>query len=437
MTNPSPTRLAKIMEDNGTISVDAVRQQRVVQSESVLFDGAKMEALHRWASTVAAAGMWGYKSADEALVAVLFGLQLGMGAVEALSKIKVLHGTPTLRGPAAVAHIRSLGGRIDCITGSIARMASDRGQDLAEFLVYPALISAIEAHGEDPEKVSVWRTERDGHERIFWYGLQLAHDAGLTERNAVWRAYPSRMIKWQAASEAAQEIYGDWLLGAYFTEEMEGSISVVAEPSASAEKFEARRSTARKQAREASSSAPSQRAAMRVDAAPQADATVLAALREKEASGYSGDRPPLDARGEQFSGQDMPALDGPKAESLKRRIKEAHAKTGIAYATVCKAVAVDPRSGDLDRTALASVANMYQFVSVEMQEVLDGRTFTKGETVYGARHGGEDTHDGTVEAFFEDDSTGPEGERIALVGTLQEAARMCVLHAHGWEEVGT
>lgn len=416
-------RIAKIREQHG-VTVDAVRQQRVLESESVLFDAQKMEALHRWASTVAASGMWGYKSPEEALVAVLFGLQLGMGAVEALSKIKVLHGTPTLRGPAAVAHIRSLGGKIDCITGSISKLAEERSTSLDDLLVYPGLIKTLEQHGEDPEKVAVWRTERDGLERFFWYSLGQAEAAGLTQRNAVWRLFPARMVKWQAASEAAQEVFGDWLMGAYFTEEMEGAAVVEhnAEPSGHrpvAARFRL----------------PSRPQRKPENVAPSVEPAVMEALAEKEESGWSGERPPADAKGERYTEPvklDEPALDGPGADDLKRRIKAGHFKTGIGYATVCRAVGVDPKRSDLDRNSLMNVANMYQFVMVEMNEILQGRTFTKGETVYGART----DEDGNEEAFFEDDSTGPEGERIALVETLPQAARMCALHAHGWEEVG-
>jgi len=417
-------RIAKIREQHGHgVTVDSVRQQRVLESESVLFDAQKMEALHRWATTVAASGMWGYKSPEEALVAVLFGLQLGMGAVEALSKIKVLHGTPTLRGPAAVAHIRSLGGKIDCITGLISKLCVERDESLKELLVYPKLIKTLEQHGEDPEKVSVWRTERDGLERFFWYSISQAEAAGLTQRNAVWRAYPARMVKWQAASEAAQEVFGDWLLGAYFTEEMEGSV------------FEQDLEPSGHRAVAARFRLPSRPQSKVENVAPSVEPSVMEALAEKEKSGWSGERPPADAKGERYTELvklDEPALDGPGADDLKRRIKQGHAKTGISYATVCRAVGVDPKRSDLDRNALMNVANMYQFVMVEMEEILQGRTFTKGETVYGART----EEDGKEEAFFEDDSTGPEGERIALADTLHEAARMCALHAHGWEEVG-
>jgi hypothetical protein len=65
--------------------------------------------------------------------------------------------------------------------------------------------------------------ERPGWEpKEFTFTWEQAAAAGLTtKKDSAYTKYPARCLKWQAASEGAQEMFGDVLGGLYFQEELD------------------------------------------------------------------------------------------------------------------------------------------------------------------------------------------------------------------------
>jgi len=148
--------------------VDDLRRERQQLSEEVIFDPERMAHLFKMCSAFASIGLCGHKSPESALSAVLFGLGLGMAPMQGLTSITVIHGRPCLRGPAALAHITSLGHTLRVVT--------------------------VE-RGEDPAKVAVVETERDGRRKEFRGTREAVDRAGLPARNPVWDSYPERCLK--------------------------------------------------------------------------------------------------------------------------------------------------------------------------------------------------------------------------------------------------
>ena len=175
-------------------------QYRALADQLMLDEHAWNQFFNR-CKCFAAAGMYGHKTPETVAAAGLKGMSLGMSFMEALDRIKVIKGTPVIRGSAAINHIheRCAGAKCRCISST------------------------------DTE--AVWRMERPGWEtREFRYTWEQAVNSGIVKRNDVYKAYPARCLKWQAASEGAQEMFGDVLGGLYFQEEIEGAHGVAATP---------------------------------------------------------------------------------------------------------------------------------------------------------------------------------------------------------------
>jgi len=126
-------------------------------------------------------------------------MDMGMGFMESLDKIKVIHGTPTIRGPKAKALIDQ-------------RVPENRNECV-----------------ESTDEKCVWVLRPPGRpEKEFV--LTLDEVKHLASKNGLWKTYPRRMLKWNCFSEGAQEIYGHVLGDLYLTEELEGSDPAAVKP---------------------------------------------------------------------------------------------------------------------------------------------------------------------------------------------------------------
>jgi len=179
---------------------------------------------------IAGAKFYGHTDPQTIASAGLKGMSMGMSFMEALSRIKVIHGQPVIRGPAAINHIheRCGGARCRCITGLIGSGADIGIPDfdlerLTERIRnrYPQYWTEDNL-GLNPNKISVWVMDRPGWApKAFIYTWEQAELAELPKRNDSYRKFPARCLKWQAASEGAQEMFGDVLDGLYFEVELE------------------------------------------------------------------------------------------------------------------------------------------------------------------------------------------------------------------------
>ena len=166
------------------------REQYRALADRLIFDKDAWDQYFARCECVVKAGMYGHKNASTVAVAGLKGMSLGMSFMEAIDRIKVIHGTPVIRGSAAINHIheRCKGAKCRCITSTTTE--------------------------------AVWIMSRPGWEpKEFRFTWDDAIKAGLL-KNEIYKLYPARCLKWQAASEGAQEMFGDVLSGLYFQEEI-------------------------------------------------------------------------------------------------------------------------------------------------------------------------------------------------------------------------
>lgn len=201
---------------------------RWLASELVINKSLWAELRERCA-VVSAAQLYGHQRWETAAAVALKGYGIGMSFMEALSKIQVIEGRPTLRGADAVSHIHKM---IDgALCRNITALGDFNGFELSEDAL-AGLRAMLEEHYRDcwvgsnldPSKISVWAMKRPGWAtRIFMYTMAQARSVGLPSRNDRWNLYPDRCVKWQAASIGTQEMFGDVLGGMYLTEEIENT----------------------------------------------------------------------------------------------------------------------------------------------------------------------------------------------------------------------
>lgn len=156
------------------------------------------------------------------LVAVQWGMELGLQPMQAMQNIAVINGRPSLWGDAVIALVKS----------------SPACEYVVEETSDDAAVCRVKRHGE-PEQSRTF-TKAD------------ALKAGLLNKAGPWTQYPKRMLQMRARSWALRDVFPDVLRGMPIAEELQdmpaekdmGSVVVVAsEPAALPvypnEKFEA------------------------------------------------------------------------------------------------------------------------------------------------------------------------------------------------------
>lgn len=172
-----------------------VRNHYPMIAQQMLMNPDMRKGLTEMARDICDSGMYGYKANDAGLAAVravaIKGFAMGMDLPRALETIKVIHGTPTIRGPQALHLIRerTRGATLEC-----------------EESTHDKCVWLLGRPGQNPKRFTSTR--------------QQIERAKLDKKNDLWNVYPERMLKWHAFSEGAQELFGDVLMGCYITEEM-------------------------------------------------------------------------------------------------------------------------------------------------------------------------------------------------------------------------
>ena len=154
-----------------------------------------IEEVFRLATAVAKSGLAprGMATPEQLTVAILHGLELGMPPMQAIQRVAVVNGRPTVWGDAIPALLQSRGFKIR------ERMAG----------------------GEDT-RYAICEVERpDGQkfERVF--SKTDAITAGLWGKPGPWKQYPDRMLQMRARGFAARDGAADVLAGLYLREEIE------------------------------------------------------------------------------------------------------------------------------------------------------------------------------------------------------------------------
>lgn len=170
-------------------------------ADRIMLDDGLWSSFMKRCQVIARAGVYGHQSPETVAVAALRGMSMGLSVMESLELVKVIHGRPQIRGPQAVALVR-------------ARL--------------PGVV--MDCTESTPEAAS-WTMARPGGERrTFRATIGEARAADLL-KSPVWKRHPARMLKWWAASQGTQELFGDVLTIAVTVEGEDAADTVpVSEP---------------------------------------------------------------------------------------------------------------------------------------------------------------------------------------------------------------
>lgn len=148
--------------------------------------------------------------ADDILVAMLHGQEVGLPHLQALQSIAVVNGIPSIYGDAALAMVR----------------ASGKLEDFDEWIEVenerqdgPFSIQQLADAGKSI--VAFCRSKRIGmgRERITTYSVLDAKRAGLWDKAGPWTNVPQRMLMWRARGWNLRDQFGDVLKGLAIYEE--------------------------------------------------------------------------------------------------------------------------------------------------------------------------------------------------------------------------
>lgn len=372
-----------------------LRRERQQLAEEVVFHPEKMAHLYKMCSAMASIGLCGHKSPESALSAVLFGLGLGMPPMQGMTSIQVIHGKPCLRGPAALAHITSLGHILRVVT--------------------------VE-RGEDPAKVAIVETERDGRKKEFRGTREAVDRAGLPEKNTVWKSYPERCLKWHVVSEATQEVFGDLLAGAYLVEEMEQSPGITPAPEPPPEQRVWSLAPRRKQPE---ASPWSEEAAKAVIETLPDDPKPALTVGERFDDPISVEEraeidalPPIEEAEPEAPKPSKPPSRTASLDEARERCRELLRKLRIPWEVASKRTAV---SAEMSADETRRLLDWLIFAEAEWVELVEGRPLTVGPDQYYL----DGSEDGSFEAVFVEREREP-----VMVGTFrtpENAATSCLL----------
>lgn len=132
--------------------------------------------------------------AEDVLVAMQWGREIGLAPLQALQNIAVINGKPSVYGDAAMALVQ----------------ASPVCEDIEEM---------IEGEGT-PNPVAVCIAKRKGRKPVVArFSLEDAKRAGLWGKPGPWQAYPKRMMQMRARGFALRDAFPDVLKGLITVEE--------------------------------------------------------------------------------------------------------------------------------------------------------------------------------------------------------------------------
>lgn len=127
------------------------------------------------------------------LVAVQWGMELGLKPMQAMQNIAVINGRPSLWGDAVIALVR--------------------GSSLCEYV-----------YEEVKDGIAYCRVKRKGEdEQVRTFSEQEAQNAGLLKKAGPWTQYKNRMLQLRARAFALRDVFPDILKGMPIAEEIRDS----------------------------------------------------------------------------------------------------------------------------------------------------------------------------------------------------------------------
>lgn len=161
-----------------------------------------IEEVFRLATAIAKSGLApnGMRNPEQITIAIMHGMELGLPPMQAVQRIAVVNGRPTIWGDAIPALLYARGFKIaETCDGETARCTVTR-----------------------PDGIEVTRT----------FTKAQARTAGLWDKAGPWKQYPDRMLQMRARAYAARDAAADVLSGLYVREEIDGGQIVDATPKA-------------------------------------------------------------------------------------------------------------------------------------------------------------------------------------------------------------
>lgn len=143
-----------------------------------------------------------YTSPQQVWIAIMKGLEIGLGPTSAVQSIAVINGQPSVWGDGAMALVRASG---QC----------------------EMLDHGIEGEGDD--RVAWCITKRVGQEPVRrTFSWQDAVRAGLPDKSGgIWQKYPNRMLEMRARAFAMRDVYADILMGLGIVEEIGDAVGAL------------------------------------------------------------------------------------------------------------------------------------------------------------------------------------------------------------------
>jgi hypothetical protein len=167
-----------------------------------------IEEVFRLATAIGKSGLApnGIKSPEQITIAIMHGMELGLPPMQAVQRIAVVNGRPTIWGDAIPALLYSRGFKIK------------------------------EWSDETGAHCTVTRPDRSEITRSFTKAQ--AKTAGLWDKAGPWKQYPDRMLQMRARAYAARDAAADVLSGLYVREELDGGPLIDATPKPAPEPLE-------------------------------------------------------------------------------------------------------------------------------------------------------------------------------------------------------
>lgn len=139
-------------------------------------------------------------SAGNILIAMQWGMELGLAPLQAMQSIAVINGRPSMWGDAVIA---------------IARSAAS-----CEYIT-----ETIEGEGE--RMIATCRAKRKGQaEEVRTFSVDDAKTAGLWGKVGPWKTNPRRMLQMRARSFALRDVFADSLRGMAVAEEQQDIVEM-------------------------------------------------------------------------------------------------------------------------------------------------------------------------------------------------------------------
>ena len=154
-----------------------------------------IEEVFRVATAVAKSGLApnGMNTAEKLTVAIMHGMEIGLPPMQAIQKIAVVNGRPTVWGDAIPALLQARGFKL-------RERMSGQGETRT------AICEVVRPDGEVIERM---------------FSVHDAKTAGLWAKVGPWKQYPERMMQMRARGYAARDGAADVLMGLYLREEAE------------------------------------------------------------------------------------------------------------------------------------------------------------------------------------------------------------------------